>query len=1038
MLTFTPPQYWYGSTNFTFYATDEFGAISQSVATITINIEHVNNPPSISIHPSSLIVTRNQYGNFSVKVKDIDSTSITIYLVIPTTLPFDYSTLIAHCSPSNVELIDEPQNNTLLCTLNNTVSLAENELIVSWGPDRHIPEETIGSFTLIAIDSDGAKSTSSVIARVEVAPNHLPVIDPSVYNFTVNEDAWTTVSITLAASDEDEYQSDNLDFIIQTLPANMQLYVPVLNYSVNSADLPFVISRIHVVASISGGSEVEVVVGYPSQNFFGVSSFLFNARDDTVPIPGESLSQEVFINVNHVNHPPTASSLFLTIPEDSCIIHCGTLIPATPFDQVQSFQIQALDVDRDTPLYISFTSIPSNGLVVSRDTNTDTLVVISSTYTSIQSSDSLSWQIWYQPPRYEHSPGCINSTCNTPYVTFGFVVSDGINKSVEYNLTVVVTPVNHPPASQDLIFTMLEGTTLDITLPAVDIDDADTSNLIAVTRGTTSLFKGSFFTSSNVVIPTSENLILSDRRCSYTPSKYDYSDPIGSPYARLYFRIVDSRGAVSKDYTVTIIVNPVPSGIEFYGNSVTNTSEDTAVLIGLGRRGVDWISYDRGEGFVTILYIPQDKGIFKECLSDTCKNITQNNLPYVFSPGALVYFQPERDQFGDNYATILYSITLDVPNETPNYIVLNHTINVSPVNDPPVLIPHWTNPVIFDEDSFGLFEFTATDIDSDTSTLHSYLQSDLKSGIAINLYLCNGASSNPAYDCSNDLQLFKIGAISQKTANARWKLSVVPYKQANGDTGLIFSVADDYEAQSNFVYVKIKVRPINDPPVLTLRSIAGPVLQGSNNPDLDLVGFRVTITDPDFYNLPVKLTVNADHGYFDFDFNATLKTGEVAPCNYTQNHTNSVTCVGLSRKLPSFIALLLFHPEWSSQSIANFTETYARRVIFVVDDLGNVDYRGEAYALTDTKDVILEGSLPALVATPNENSNTSLAIPAAVGVVIALILILIVLACTKRNQKAVDGYFAQFAMNIDSSAQGSPLYKQAAVEGASPVYKGKQ
>jgi len=83
-----------------------------------------------------------------------------------------------------------------------------------------------------------------------------------------------------------------------------------------------------------------------------------------------------------------------------------------------------------------------------------------------------------------------------------------------------------------------------------------------------------------------------------------------------------------------------------------------------------------------------------------------------------LYYQPLPNENGMNYTTFNFDLTVidpARPNAPTATLNVTYYIHVNPVNDPPVLIPHWnpeTGPLIneCDEDTWVRVNFTATDL----------------------------------------------------------------------------------------------------------------------------------------------------------------------------------------------------------------------------------------------------------------------------------------------------------------------------------------
>jgi hypothetical protein len=130
-------------------------------------------------------------------------------------------------------------------------------------------------------------------------------------------------------------------------------------------------------------------------------------------------------------------------------------------------------------------------------------------------------------------------------------------------------------------------------------------------------------------------------------------------------------------------------------------------------------------------------------------------------------FQPLPNEFGDNYTTFVFTLT-DGSTVSTNYII---TINVLPVNDPPVIVPFFAtlpNKVSIDEDTNFTIEFNVTDIDSPTSSLKAFLTTPLSTNSRI--FQCVATSTGscqPGVEISAPSELVKV-------ADGQWKIFFLP------------------------------------------------------------------------------------------------------------------------------------------------------------------------------------------------------------------------------------------------------------------------
>jgi len=389
--------------------------------------------------------------------------------------------------------------------------------------------------------------------------------------------------------------------------------------------------------------------------------------------------------------------------------------------------------------------------------------------------------------------------------------------------------LNDPPTSTDLEYHIREDEILDIyytdlltgldiaKIPASDVDNSDdevAAVLYEITADSVGTWKDSAGTVLDFANVPLTGFELIDRRLQYTPPPNTYSIPENQALATLTFKVHDLEPLFSPTYTIRIFVEPVPDLPVFVEAEITG-DEDTQILIPLDNRDVTWSSPDIGIGEFTIVSL--GKGTFGTCDLTACTDLTPADLPFTLVDGRL-YYRPLPDEFGDNYSS--FTFTLEVkdpsrPNAPTMPLTVNYVINIRPVNDPPILIPHWAPegaPIgnECDEDTWARVNFTATDIDSPASVLRAetlllldHFQSDL--------YTCAGAKQE---NCAKPKKnLIKTIGPFEKISDAFWEVSFVPFPNWNGKLKMEFVVWDEF-LPSQPETCLVRVWPINDPPTI--------------------------------------------------------------------------------------------------------------------------------------------------------------------------------------------------------------------------------
>ncbi|MEC0249510.1 Ig-like domain-containing protein, partial [Paenibacillus chitinolyticus] len=241
--------------------------------------------------------------------------------------------------------------------------------------------------------------------------------------------------------------------------------------------------------------------------------------------------------------------------------------------------------------------------------------------------------------------------------SFSVTVSDGSGGTANSLVTIRVTPVNDPPAAQNLSFTTLEDTSLSGKVTATDVD-------------------GDTLTFSLAVPPEHGTVVFGPTGVfTYTPSP-NYNGTDGFSYS-----VSDGNGGTATA-SVTITVTPV-NDPPVSANVNLTTAEDTPVTGAVPATDVD------GDGLTYTLAAPVTNG-----------SVTLNaDGTFVYAPG--LHFNGT-----DSFA-------VRVSDGKGGTAVSNVTIRVTPVNYPPVASG---GSVVTPEDTPVSGKINASDVDGDALT----------------------------------------------------------------------------------------------------------------------------------------------------------------------------------------------------------------------------------------------------------------------------------------------------------------------------------
>jgi len=289
-----------------------------------------------------------------------------------------------------------------------------------------------------------------------------------------------------------------------------------------------------------------------------------------------------------------------------------------------------------------------------------------------------------------------------------------------------------------------------------------------------------------------------------------------------------------------------------------------------------------------------------------------------------------------------------------------------------------------------------------------------------------------------------INSVSNKTLNGlltvQWLFSYIPAPNANGYTKIIFIIYDNYLAPSSYATVRIWIRPINDPPhfEVTVTEIPPQNINSSSDLENGPYAFKFQqVHDIDFYDDPITFSATSSSGLFYFAGNNPHAQSSCKSSNTLYN--SSITCNLYFQQFLGFINQLTLSPEWDTSSVIVPNTTLSIYVTLLLNDLGNVDYRGAAYNLSCLRELNISKTFsPVLTAIVSEKpAATSFAtVGAAVGIGIAIIAAVVVAFSLTKQKEQAETELARMLSNFTSAGDNvSPLYEPATVTVHSAVFR---
>ncbi|WP_415762878.1 tandem-95 repeat protein, partial (plasmid) [Priestia megaterium] len=717
--------------NLNFNGTDQFtvlvsdGQGGTAVSTVTVTVTPVNDAPTVPNYTFSTQEDSPVVG--AVVGIDVDGNPLSYQLQVAPTNgvaavnangTFSYQpNLNFNGTDQFTVLVSDGQGGTAVSTVTINV-IPVNDLPITSNVSFTIAEDSTLINQIVAVDPDGDPLTFSL----QAAPgNGVAVVNANgTFSYQPNLNFNGTDQFTVLVSDGQGGTAVSTVTVIVT-PVNDAPTVPNYTFSTQE-DSPVVGAVVGIdvdgnplsyqlqVAPTNGVAAVNAngTFSYqPNPNFNGTDQFTVLVSDGQ----GGTAVSTVTINVIPVNDPPITSNVSFTIAEDSTLIN----------------QIVAVDPDGD-PLTFSLQAAPGNGVAVVNANGTfsyqpnlnfngtDQFTVLVSdgqggtavstvtvtvtpvndaptvpNYTFSTQEDSpvvgavvgidvdgnpLSYQLQVAPT---NGVAAVNANGTFSYQPnpnfngtdqFTVLVSDGQGGTAVSIVTINVIPVNDPPITSNVSFTIAEDSTLINQIVAVDPDGDPLTFSLQAAPG-------------NGVAVVNANGTF-----SYQPN------PNFNGTDQFMVLVSDGQGGTAVS-TVTVIVTPV-NDAPTVPNYTFSTQEDSPVV-----------------GAVVGIDVDGNPLSYQLQVAPT------NGVAAVNANGTFSY-QPNPNFNGTDQFTVLVS---DGQGGTAVSIV---TINVIPVNDPPI-----TSNVSFTiaEDSTLINQIVAVDPDGDPLTFS--LQAAPGNGVAV-------------------------------------------------------------------------------------------------------------------------------------------------------------------------------------------------------------------------------------------------------------------------------------------------------------------
>ena len=782
-LTYTPSLNYNGNDSFTFEVSD--GILTSNVSTINIVVNPVNDVPTANnqsgANNQTVTTPEDTQVNIILTGSDVDNDPLTFTIVaqpshgtLSGSAPNITYTPAANYNGSDsfTFKVNDGQVDSNIATISILVTPVNDSPIAN-DLSASVAENAQTNLTLTASDVDGdALSYITVSSPIHgalsgAAPN-LTYTPTQNYNgsdsftFKVNDGTVdsniATVSITITAVNVAPVANSQSI----TTPEDTQASITLTGSDVDGDPITYSIVISPAYGTLSG--TLPNLTYTPTADYNGSDSFTFKVNDGAL----DSNVATVSISVSAVPDAPVANASSIVTDEDTPAsalltgvdvdgnaitfsistqpLH-GVLTGTAPsltyspnlnFNGSDSFTFTVSDgtlTSAVATVSITVNSVNdapvSDGQSVTLDEDTPTAIALSATDVD---GDALTYTIATSPTNGTLSGTAPNLTYTPSANYFGidsftFYANDGTVNSNTSTVSLTITSVNDAPTTSNQTITVAEDNSVIITLTGIDVD-------------------GDQLTFTIETAPSHGTLTGSGSTLTYTPSpNYNGNDS---------FTYNVSDGTTSSNTsTVSITVTPVNDAPTANNQSGANnqsvaTPEDTPVAIIFTASDVD------GDPLTYSIVSAPTQG----SLTGTPPNVT---------------YSPALNFNGQD------SFTFKANDGTADSNIATVTIDVSPVNDPPSILPI---PTIFTaEDTQRLVCLSVVDVDSNVITFTS----------------------------PNNLLG---GGNMTKSTTFNFCFDFDPAKNYNGRSVWTLGACDDgTPSLCTSINVEIDITPVNDPPV---------------------------------------------------------------------------------------------------------------------------------------------------------------------------------------------------------------------------------
>ncbi|WP_440994704.1 beta strand repeat-containing protein, partial [Cysteiniphilum litorale] len=901
------------------------GDVNSSAVTSTINVTAVNDAAVVTAG-AVLSYTENDSATVidnTITINDVDDTNLESATITISNNYVNGEDVLAFVNTANIT--GSFNAGTGVLTLTGTDTLANYQAAlrsVTYQNTSDNPSTLARTISFVV--NDGDVDSSAVTSTINItAVNDAPiVVAGGTLSYTENDSA-SAIDVALTVNDADDTNIESASVTISNNYVNGQ---DVLAF-VNTANITGSFNATTGVLTLTGS---DTVANYQA----ALRSVTYQNTSDNPSTLARTVS--FVVNDGDVNSSAVTSTINVTAVNDAAVVTAGAVISYTENDSATVIDntIAISDVD-DTNLESATITISNNyvnGEDVLAFANTANITGSFNATTGVLTltgTDTLAnYQAALRSVTYQNT----SDNPSTLARTVSFVVNDGDVNSSAVTSTINITAVNDAAvvtAGAVLSYTENDSATvIDNTIAISDVDDTNIeSATITISNNyvngedilafvNTANITGSFNAGTGVLTLTGSDTLLNYQAALRSVTYQNTSDN-PSILARTVSFVVNDGDTNSVAATSTInitAVNDAPVVVAGGTLNYTENASASAIDVALTVNDVDDTNIESASVTISNNYVNgEDILAFANTANITGSFNASTGVLTLTGSDTLANYQAALrsvtyQNTSDNPSTLARTVSFVVNDGDVNSSAVTSTINVTAVNDAPVMVAGGT--LNYTENALASVIDTGISI-NDVDDTHIQSASVSMIGNYVNgediLAFVNTANITGSFNAASGVLTL---SGSDTIANYQAALRSVTYQNTSDNPSTLSRtvrwLVNDGDANSNLVTSTINVTAVNDVPVLS----AGGVLSYSENDPATVIDGLLSMSDVDDTNIE-GATVTISNNYVNGEdilafantanisgsFNATTGvltlTGSDTVANY-QAALRSVTYQNLS------------------------------------------------------------------------------------------------------------------------------------------------